>query len=74
MKLSVDEIESAKVWAQQYSGDDDPLDVFHQKLLSIGKVQLGKWKGASERELVRVEQEMTAIEDRFVLAPNPEEF
>ena len=74
MKISVDELESAKIWAQQYAGDDDPLDVFHQKILAHGKEQLGGWKRASERELVRVEEEMSAIEDRFVIAPEPEEF
>ncbi len=65
MKLTHNDIMSARLWAESYAGDDDPLDVFAHKLLELVAQAAEENAGYHERSAREARKLADEIAARF---------
>lgn len=72
MKLTHNDIVSARMWAEQYSGDDNPLDVMAHKLLELVAQSSEENAGYHERSAYEARRLAEEIASRFVVSGGEE--
>lgn len=72
MKLTYNDIDSARMWAEAHCGDDNPLDVFAHKLLELVATSHEENAGYHTRSADAARKLMSEIEARFVIAGDGE--
>jgi len=65
MNVTINDIVSAREWAEANAGDDNPLDVYEHKLLELFAQSHGSSAGFHERTQTKCEALMAEIESRF---------
>lgn len=65
MKLTFNDITMSRMWAEAHHGDDDVLDVFVHKLLSLMAQSHAENAGYHERQVDQCRALMGEIEARF---------
>jgi hypothetical protein len=65
MKLTFNDIVSARLWAEANHGDDDVLDVFQWKLLALVAQTHEENAGYHQRQVDQCRGLMAEIESRF---------
>lgn len=72
MRLTYNDIVSARLWAESYKGDDDVLDVYMHKLLSLMAEAHEKSRAFHEREIAECMRLSAELEGRFKVEPEEE--
>ena len=65
MRLTYQDIILSREWAQEYSGEDNPLDVYAHKMLSFALKQHEDAKSYHEGQIEKIRAEMATIEAGF---------
>lgn len=65
MNFSTIELELCKAWAKENSEVDDPLDVFHWKLLEVGREKAEKSARFHERTVADTGIDMASLSMLF---------
>ena len=59
------ELDLCKAWAREHAEDDDPLDVFHWKLLESGLEKSERSAGFHDRTVAEVKTDMGNLSAKF---------
>ena len=77
MNFTTIELELSKAWAAEHHGDDDPLDVFHWKLLEVGLEKAERSAKFHSRTVAEIKTDMAPLSAKFYetneAAPNGDE-
>lgn len=65
MKLTLDDIQMSRMWAEDAKGDDELADVMQHKLLSLIRQSHLDNQAYHERQATKCEREMDKIAARF---------
>ncbi len=65
MRISTAELDLCKAWAAEHHGDDDPLDVFHWKLLEVAKEKTDRSANFHARELAEISADLDNLSTKF---------
>lgn len=65
MKLTYNDIASARMWAEAHCGEDQPIDLFEHKLLELVAQSHDENAGYHERSAKEARKLMAEIEERF---------
>lgn len=65
MRLTFQDIVMSRDWAREYSGEDDPLDVYAHKMLGFALKQHEDAKAYHEGQIEKIRAEMADVESRF---------
>jgi len=59
------ELELCKAWAKEHAEDDDPLDVFHWKLLENGREKAERSARYHARTVAEIDVDMAPLSAKF---------
>ena len=74
MKLTLDDIQMSRMWAEDAKGDDELADVMQHKLLSLIRQSHLDNQSYHERQATKCEREMDKIAARFKVEDEAEDF
>tara|TARA_R110002126_G_scaffold91785_4_gene218246 strand:+ start:2073 stop:2342 length:270 start_codon:yes stop_codon:yes gene_type:complete len=66
------EIALCKAWAEENAGEDDPMDVFHWKLLENGQEKSDRSARFHGRVVAEIKTEMEQLSSRFYKSESPD--
>ena len=72
MKVTYNDIASARMWAEAHAGDDNPLDVMAHKLITLIAEAAESSRDYHDRQANEARKLMSEIEARFVISGDSE--